>query len=251
MRDTEQGTIFFTIMKIDSLIVNVELACTVGLEGAIILQHFRYWTNINATDDSMFRDGRVWVFSSRKAITNIFPFLSEQKIRTTIDKLIDGGYIIKGDYNLSLTNKSCWYALSDTAVELFDGGSASLVKTTNGLVNATNGINNKKENKLSIEEKRAILRQKCEPYVAQYGRDMVEAFLNYWGEANGELMRCEIAKRKSGAFEISRRLATWASKEYNQPKLPVTTQPAVKQETKPIWESLGMTKEQYDEMHKK
>ena len=243
---------FFTTMKIDSLIVNVELACTVGLEGAILLQHFRYWTNINASDDSMFRDGRVWVFASRKSITNVFPFLSEQKIRTTVDKLIEGGYLMKGEYNLSLTNKANWYALTDASKEMFDGGSSSLVKTTNGLVNPTNDINTKKENILSIEEKRRILAEKCERFVPQYGRAMIDAFVSYWGEANGNNLRCDIAKRKSGAFEISRRLATWASKDYNQPSKPVThvTPQIPKPTTKPIWETLGMTKEQYDEMHK-
>lgn len=93
------------------------------------------------------------------------------------------------------------------------------------------------------------MKERCEPFVAQYGRQMVDAFVSYWGEANGNRLRCEIAKQKSGAFEISRRLATWASKEYNQPRKPVT--PASAPSGRPIWESLGMTREQYLKMQGK
>lgn len=219
-----------------------------GLEGAILLQHFRYWTIKNSSEEDMCRDGRIWVFSSRRALNDLFPFLSDQKIRTTIDKLIEAGYLIKGEYSLSMKNKSNWYSLSDYALALFNG-EASLVKTTNALAQSTNVKNNNKENILSIEEKRRILAERCEPFVAQYGRQMIDAFVSYWGEANGSRLRCEIAKQKSGAFEISRRLATWASKEYNQPRNPVTTASAPT--GRPIWESLGMTKEQYLKMQGK
>lgn len=219
-----------------------------GMEGAILLQHFRYWTIRNSSDEDMCRDGRIWVFSSRRALNDLFPFLSDQKIRTTIDKLIEGGYLVKGDYNLYSNKKANWYSLSDYSLSLFDGGSP-LVKTTNELVKTTNDKNNNKENILSIEEKRRLLKERCEPFVAQYGRQMVDAFVSYWGEANGNRLRCEIAKQKSGAFEISRRLATWASKEYNQPRKPVT--PASAPSGRPIWESLGMTREQYLKMQGK
>lgn len=199
----------------------------------------------------MFRDGRGWVYASRKSINTMFPFLSEQKIRTTIDKLIEGGYIIKGEYSNAVTGRTNWYSLSDTSLEMFDG-STPLVKTTNPLALSTNRKDNKKENILSIEEKRALLRDRCEPFVEQYGRQMIEAFINYWGEANGNNLRCEIAKRKSGAFEISRRLATWASKEYNKPARPVTpVTPQRPKSDRPIWEALGMTREQYNQIHSK
>ena len=237
-------------MKLDSISVNIDLACMVGgLESAAILQHFRYWTNINATNPDMFKDGRIWVFASRKGIQNIFPCISEQRIRTIIEKLIEGGFLIKGDYSLSMTSKATWYSLSDMAKSLFDGGLEPLVKSTNGLVKPTNDINNKKENKLTIEEKREQFKAACEKYVPQYGRTMIDAFLNYWGQANGELLLCEIAKRKSGAFDIPRRLSMWASKEYNKPSQPSAPQRPVQPKSgKTPWEALGLTYEQYQEV---
>lgn len=89
-----------------------------------------------------------------------------------------------------------------------------------------------------IEKKREAFSKACEPYVAKYGEAMIKAFVNYWGEANGKRLRWEVVKEKSGAFEISRRLATWAGKEYNRPVTP--TRPK-----KHIWEEMGLTEEQY------
>lgn len=101
----------------------------------------------------------------------------------------------------------------------------------------------------TVEEKREAFRAICDKYVEKYGKQMVDEFFLYWSEANGNQLRCEIAKKRSGAFEVGRRLATWASKEYNQPRKPVT--PASAPSGRPIWESLGMTREQYLKMQGK
>lgn len=239
-------------MKLDSISVNIDLACMVGgMESAAILQHFRYWTNINASDPQMFKDGRVWVFASRKSIQNVFPCISEQRIRTIIDRMVENGYLLKGDYSLAMTSKATWYSLSDMAKSLFDGGLAPLVKSTNGLVKSTSDINNNKK-EYTIEEKQKILRDKCEPYVEKYGREMIEAFLNYWGQVNGNLLLCEITKRKVGAFDIPRRLATWASNNEgraNGPKKPTTVTPKQKTVYKNPWDLLGISKEEYQKLN--
>lgn len=132
-------------------------------------------------------------------------------------------------------DKTHWLAFTPLGLQMFEGGNVTVAKPEPVPTKT-----------YSVEEKRQMLRDKCIPYIPQYGQAMIDAFVDYWGEADGNTLRCEFAKRKSGAFEIGRRLATWASNNYGN-----TPQPAVKQETKPIWESLGMTKEQYDEMHRK
>ena len=54
------------------------------------------------------------------------------------------------------------------------------------------------------------------PYVEIYGKEMIREFYDYWTQTNGDddvtnLM--DIAKRKSGKFCLSRRLATWKQKD--------------------------------------
>lgn len=99
-----------------------------------------------------------------------------------------------------------------------------------------------------LKDKRRKFAECCEKYVPTYGRAMIDEFINYWSEANGSKLRCEIAKQKSGCFEISRRLATWASRNnFNGNSRPAHVQPTAK---KPIWEELGMTYEQYKSQFK-
>ena len=245
--------LFLSLMRIEYVVVKTDLACEVGLAESIILGHFHYWTNINASDPTMFKDGRVWLFASRKAIQDVLPFLSDKTIRGCVDRLVEGGWILKGDYSLSMTSKSTWYSLSDMALSWFNGNQSSLAERANGLVKRANDIkdNNKKE--YTIEEKRQILRDKCEPYVEKYGRPMIEAFLNYWVAENDShtLLACEIAKRKTGTFDIPRRLATWAQNNEGRaygPKPQPVQQPQRKKKT--MWEQMGLSYEQYIGLHK-
>jgi len=68
--------------------------------------------------------------------------------------------------------------------------------------------------KKSKETRESEFRQSLKPYESKYGLPMVEAFFQYWTESNqgGIKMRFEMQK----VFDVSKRLATWASKDYNQ-----------------------------------
>lgn len=229
---------------------NVGLAKKYGFGCAVLLQHFYFWTEKNRHDKDMVAGGFVWFYTSRRQMMETFPYLSDQNIRTCISKMLEAHLIMIGEDVIKAPCNTNVYALAPLGLSYFEDVEDQLVKSTNQLVETTNpNKDSKKDSNLSIEEKRRILAERCEPFVAQYGRQMIDAFVSYWGEANGNRLRCEIAKQKSGAFEISRRLATWASKEYNQPRKPVT--PASAPSGRPIWESLGMTREQYLKMQGK
>ena len=126
----------------------------------------------------------------------------------------------------------------------FDNGGGIVSIPNNNIDN--NKDNNKTEEQI-LAEKRDKFREMCEPYVEKYGRTMINAFIDYWTEANGRRLRWEVKRAESGAFEISRRLATWASKEYNKPKA-TTPQRPVAQPRKPKktpWEEMGLSYEDY------
>ena len=99
---------------------SVSLAEKVGLECAIILQHFYTWHKGNKDNPEMNKDKRVWFFLSRKSILEVFPYLTDRKIRNSIDNLIKSGYVIKGNYNKDSFKKANWYALMDNAIALFE-----------------------------------------------------------------------------------------------------------------------------------
>lgn len=132
----------------------------------------------------------------------------------------------------------------------FDNG-GGIVSIPNN--NKDNNIDNNKDktDEQVLSEKRAKFREMCEPYVEKYGRTMINAFIDYWTEANGRRLRWEVKRAESGAFEISRRLATWAGKEYNKPSVqkPVS-QPKPQTPKRTPWEQMGLTEEQYRTIYK-
>ena len=240
-------------MALEYVVIKTNLACEVGMAESIVLGHLHCWSNINASDPSMFKDGRVWIFMSRRAIQDAIPFLSDKTIRGCLERLVENGWLLKGEYSLSLTNKATWYSLSDMALSWFNNAPCPLAERANASAQGANDIKDNNKKIYTIEEKRRILRDKCEPYVEKYGRPMIEAFLNYWGAENDShtLLACEIAKRKTGTFDVPRRLATWAQNNEGRaygPKPQPVQQPQRKKKT--MWEQMGLTYEEYIGLHK-
>lgn len=92
---------------------DVDLAKKYGVNCAILIANFDYWISKNKANNTNFYDGRYWTFNSKKAFSELFPYLSEKQIRTTLDKLIDEGLIITGNYNVSAYDRTLWYAFTE------------------------------------------------------------------------------------------------------------------------------------------
>ena len=150
---------------------NVQLATEIGLEECIILQHFYYWHKINCENENMVIDDKVWFFTSRRNIQSVFPYLSEQKIKTCLLRLEEKGYILKENKNANKIVKANWYALTEKSLAIFGEINQPLVKTTNDwLKQPTNNSNNNIYNNIketttysSSKEKRFSLTPQ-EPY---------------------------------------------------------------------------------------
>ena len=90
----------------------VSVAKEVGVHAAILFYNITYWIRKNKANEANFRDGKWWTYNSVKAFQELFPYLTEKQIRTALKKLIDGGWIIVGEYNSSSFNHKKWYALT-------------------------------------------------------------------------------------------------------------------------------------------
>ena len=94
---------------------NPDIAEKVGVNAAVIYQNFLFWTEKNHANGRHCYDGHAWTYNSRKAFVELFPYLSEKQIRTAIDKLVDAGLVIRGNYNKRGFDKTVWYALTASA----------------------------------------------------------------------------------------------------------------------------------------
>lgn len=113
-----------------------DIARKVGVSAAVVYQNFLFWCQKNSANRRHVRDGYVWTYNSRRALAELFPYLTESQIRTAIGKLVESGLLIVGNYNAMSVDKTSWYAPAVSAEWVSAIGEKSPMdwpKTTNGL----------------------------------------------------------------------------------------------------------------------
>ena len=97
---------------------DVEAAKKYGVNAAILFQYIHFCCENNKANNRHFHDGLTWTYNTRKAFVSLFPYLTEHKIRTAIDKLIEDGIIVKGKYNIQGYDQTTWYAVTEKGEKL-------------------------------------------------------------------------------------------------------------------------------------
>jgi len=92
---------------------DISIAQKYGIPAAILYRHFQFWIAKNKADGRHLHDGRSWSYHTRHGLTALFPYLGEKQVRGAIKRLIDGGEIIKGNYNKRGWDRTTWYAFAD------------------------------------------------------------------------------------------------------------------------------------------
>lgn len=99
---------------------HVGAAIEVGVNAAIILEQFDFYITKNKANGRHYHDGRYWTYNSVSAFKDMYPYMSEKSIRTAISKLVDGGYVLVGDYNKNRYQRPKWYSVTDKGYRLLD-----------------------------------------------------------------------------------------------------------------------------------
>jgi hypothetical protein len=98
---------------------NTAVAKDFGIAEAVILHNFFFWIERNKANRENFYDGRYWTYNSVSALGELFPYLSERQIGYAINKLVDGGALIKGNYNTNKYDRTIWYAVSEETLSRY------------------------------------------------------------------------------------------------------------------------------------
>lgn len=102
------------------IVFDSDIAVRVGVREAIFLEAIRYWTEKNKANGKHFHDGRWWTYNSLEAWSKLYPFFSKDQVRTILQNLTKQGLILVGNYNSRAMDRTAWYALSDSAVAMFE-----------------------------------------------------------------------------------------------------------------------------------
>lgn len=112
---------------------NVEVAKEVGITSAVILNNLYWWIEKNKANEKHFYNGSYWTYNSRKAFAKQFPYLSERQIEYALNKLIDEGYVITGNYNKVAYDRTLWYSITKKGYSILQNCEMEEPKKVNGI----------------------------------------------------------------------------------------------------------------------
>lgn len=112
-------------------IFDIEIAKEYGVNVAIILENMDFWISKNKANNKHFYEGRYWTYNSVRAFHELFPYLSEKQIYTTLNKMVDEGLIMVGNFNKLPYDRTKWYALTDKGESILQNGKMGVTEKEN------------------------------------------------------------------------------------------------------------------------
>jgi len=91
---------------------DTDLASKYGIEIAIMLKHINYLVNLNMKMKRNFHEDRYWFYNTLDEIAAHFEYWSHKQIERLLKKMCDMKLILKGNFNKSSYDRTCWYTLN-------------------------------------------------------------------------------------------------------------------------------------------
>lgn len=84
-----------------------------GIHEAVIISNIEFWIEKNKANRRHFYDGRYWTYNSAKAFAELFPYMTVNQVRRSLDALVEAEILVRGNFNQSAYDRTSWYAFSD------------------------------------------------------------------------------------------------------------------------------------------
>lgn len=91
---------------------NVEVAQKYGIEEAILLENIFWWCEKNRANNAHIHDDKAWTYNSARAFSELFPYMSQSKIRRALIHLEEEGLIEIGNFNKDTHDRTQWYTVT-------------------------------------------------------------------------------------------------------------------------------------------
>lgn len=111
---------------------NVEIACLVGINAAVLYQNIYFWCEHNRANETNIHEGRAWTYNSAQAFSELFPYMTRRQVEGGLSKLKEAGLILAGNYNTNRYDRTLWYAITDKGYSITPQGGIHLRKNVNG-----------------------------------------------------------------------------------------------------------------------
>jgi len=91
----------------------IEDAKKYGVDKAVLMENFRFWMTKNKADRRHIHEGRVWTYNSARALSELLPYWSRQKIARMLRELVADGVILSANFNKTMYDRTLWYSLKE------------------------------------------------------------------------------------------------------------------------------------------
>ncbi|BBJ62279.1 conserved phage C-terminal domain-containing protein [Enterobacter asburiae] len=148
------------LMPSRPIVINPDLAYSIGLNEAIALQQVNYW--LKETTSGLERDGVRWIYNTNEQWLEQFPFWSESTLKRTFTRLKNLGVLKVEQLNKSQRDMTNYYTINYES-ELLDEVKVTNSKSSNcTLPSGQNEPMEEVKVKRSIGSKRtALIRSNC------------------------------------------------------------------------------------------
>lgn len=92
---------------------DVDIAKKYGIQCAVILENLYFWIEKNKANERHFYDGHYWTYNSKKAFSELLPYMTPKQIDYAIKKMVEAKILITGNYNKSAYDRTLWYAITN------------------------------------------------------------------------------------------------------------------------------------------
>ena len=111
---------------------DIDIAKQYGVHSAVILKNIQFWIEKNKANEVNNYDGYYWTYNSKKAFAELFPYMTARQIDYALQKLIDDGLIITGNYNKVAYDRTLWYAITKKGYCILQNCEMENTKMSNG-----------------------------------------------------------------------------------------------------------------------
>lgn len=111
---------------------DINVAKKYGIQAAVLLKNIYFWIEKNRANETNFYDGYYWTYNSKKAFSDLFPYMTERQIDYTLKKLIDEEILVTGNYNKMAYDRTLWYAITKKGYSILQNCEMETTKLLNG-----------------------------------------------------------------------------------------------------------------------
>lgn len=92
-----------------------------GVNAAIFLRDIYHWCETNKNNEENFHEGRWWTYQTITGLCRRHTYWTKNQMEHVIRTCKEKGALLSGHFSENQFDRTCWYALTDEALALFEG----------------------------------------------------------------------------------------------------------------------------------